>query len=93
MVFNIFVLWKLHWIGIKELVKSKYVYFAVVSVISSLGIVLLKLIYDKAIVLSIFQDRDEQEYLMILVLFFLPLIYYGNKLSMAYMNKKNEWVE
>ncbi len=54
---------------------------------------ILKLIYDKAIVLSIFQNRDEQEYLMILVLFFLPLIYYGNKLSMAYMNKKNEWVE
>lgn len=93
MAFNIFVLWKLHWSGIKELVKSKYVYFAVVSVISSLGIVLLKLIYDKAIVLSIFQNRDEQEYLMILVLFFLPLIYYGSKLSMAYMNNKNQWVE
>lgn len=90
---NVLILWKLHWTGIKELVKSKYAYFIVVSIVSSLGIVLLKLIYDKVIILNIFQNRDEQEYLMVLVLFFSPLIYYGSKLSVIYMNKKNKWVE
>lgn len=90
---NVFILWKLHWTGIKELVKSKYSYFIVVCIVSSLGIVLLKLIYDRVIILNIFQNRDEQEYLMVLFLFFLPLSYYGSKLSVIYMNKKNKWVE
>lgn len=92
-ILNIYVLWKLHWTGIKNLVKYKYLYFGVVCFISSAGIVLLKLIHDKVIYVSIFKGRDVQEYLMILVLFFLPLIYYGSKISVIYINKSSKWVE
>lgn len=90
---NIYVLWKLHWKGIEKLVKYNYLYFIITCFISTGGILLLKLNYDSIINLSILFGRDEQEYLMSLVLFNLPLSYYGSKVSVIYSNTNCEWVE
>ncbi len=90
---NVYILWKLHWKGIKRLIKLKRVYVCLISIISSFGITILKLIYDGYISISVFENRDEYEYLMVLILFYLPLVYYGKRVSDIYNSKNCKWIE
>ncbi len=77
--------------GSKKLVKHYILYLAGVCFISTLGIVLMKLIYDGVIDLSIFKGRDEQEYLMCLVLFYLPITIYGKRLFKVNAKYTTKW--
>lgn len=91
-VANGWILWNLHWEGIRKLIPHSKLYFAVLGVCTTAGLILLKLIYDQTIVVSLFQERDAQEYLMVWILCFLPLVYYGSKVSVGYMNQTHRWV-
>ncbi len=77
LIINIIVLKKLFWEGCKKLYYKYVAYFFSICFISSIGIVLMKLIYDQLIVLSMFKNRDEQELWMVLMLFYLPLLRLG----------------
>lgn len=90
-ILSIFVMWKLHWIGIVKFVKNKKLYFGIISIISSIGIIFLKLVYDGIIALNLFKNRDEYEYLMVLILFYIPIIYYGKRVSEVYIRSKFRW--
>lgn len=93
MFMNFYMLWKFHWEGIEKLIKYAHLYFVIICLISTCGILLLKLIYDKIINLLIFVGRDEQEYFMVLVLFYFPIMYYGSKVSIKYINSNCGWIE
>ena len=92
-VINGYVLWKLHWDGIRSVISHSKLYFAGIYLCTTIGLIWLKLVYDQRIVIRLFQGRDAQEYLMVWILFFLPLVYYGSKVSVAYMNQRYQWVE
>ena len=92
-LFNAYIMWKIHWKGIENFVKCSKIYFCITILISTIGIILLKNIYDGNIVLTMFKNRDEYEYYMVLVLFYLPIIYYGKKVAVLYSKKTCRWVE
>lgn len=77
--------------GTKQLVKHYILYLAGVCLVSTVGIVLLKMIYDGVIDLSIFKGRDKQEYLMCMVLFYLPITIYGKRLFKLNAKYTTKW--
>ena len=81
MSLNIIVLKKLFWEGCKDLYHYYQRYFICICLVSSLGIILMKLIHDHTIDLPIFYNRDEQEFLMVLMLFYFPLLRLGRDLN------------
>lgn len=90
MLVNIVFIIKLFWEGIKKIIKNSLTYFVIICIVSSLGIILMKAIYSKIITVSLFKNRDSVEYLMVLVLFYLPLTKYGCKL--LEINKKTNFL-
>lgn len=90
---NIYVLWKIHWKGIDYFVNKSKLYFAIICIVSTIGIILLKNIYDGNISLELFNNRDEYEYYMVFVLFYMPIAYYGSKVTGLYSKKNCKWVE
>lgn len=92
-ILNSYALWKFHWNGIKKMMKYSKCYFGMVVVTATVAIFLLKIVFDGILPVSIMENRDEQEYLMVLVLFFLPLVGYGKRLSAAYSTSKYKWIK
>lgn len=74
---NIAVLKRFFWAGCKELYYKHVGYFLCICLFSSIGIILMKLVYDQVIMLLIFKNRDEQELWMVFMLFYLPLLRLG----------------
>ena len=77
--------------GSKQLVKHYILYLAGVCFISTVGIVIMKMIYDGLIDLSVFRGRDSQEYLMCMVLFYLPITIYGKRLFNVNSKYTTKW--
>ncbi len=92
-IFHFYILKRLFWDGINKVIKKSFLYFGMIQFSSAVGIILLKLIFDEVIVLSIFEGRAEQEYLMVLILFFLPIGYYGKKITELYSWKVYTWIK
>lgn len=93
LIINIIILKKLFWQGCKDLYQNYKVYFYGVCMFSSIGIILMKLVYDDVIIMSIFRNRDEQELWMVFILFYIPLMRLGKDLvrrkkNMSYIWKK-----
>jgi hypothetical protein len=86
LIINIIVLKKFFWKGCKELYHNYGAYFCAICISSSVGIILMKLVYEQVIVLSVFMNRDEQELWMVLMLFYLPILRLGKDI---HRRKKN----
>lgn len=91
LIINIILLKRFFWQGCKDLYINYWGYFCSICLFSSIGIILMKLIYDQTIVLSIFRNRDEQELWMVFVLFYLPLMRVGKDLNRIKRNKSYVW--
>ncbi len=90
-VVNIYIMRKYLWEGIERIIIRKCIYFGSVVCAASMGILLMKLIFDGVICLEFFEGREAQEYLMVLICFFIPISYYGAKLSVAQSRRKYQW--
>ncbi len=77
--------------GTKQLVKHYILYLAGVCLVSTVGIVLLKMNYNGVIDLAILKGRDEQEYLMCMVLFYWPITIYGKRLFTVNAKYTTKW--
>ena len=77
--------------GTKQLVKHYILYLAGVCLVSTVGIVLLKMNYNGVIDLAILKGRDEQEYLMCMVLFYWPITIYGKRLFKLNAKYTTKW--
>lgn len=90
---NIYVMWKIHWKGIMFFVKHCKVYFGLTCISSTIGIIFLKNIYDGNLIFDLFKNRDEYEFYMVYILFYVPIIYYGKKVSVLYNKKRTRWIK
>jgi len=91
LIINIIVMKKFFWKGCKELYHNYLAYFCTICIFSSIGIILMKLVYDQVIVLSVFMNRDEQELWMVLILFYLPILRLGKDIDRRKKNISHVW--
>lgn len=87
-----YLLYKLFWEGIKELMPKPVKYYIAVVTIIIIGLITLKLNLEGIIKISLLNHRHIQEYYMVFVFFYLPLAIYGSKV-VGLISKKTEWIK
>lgn len=77
----------------KRLIAHCNLYMIIVLSTSSIGIFLSKASYSQLINISFMQGRDNIEHLMVMILFYLPILYSGFKLNGLYKKSIVKWVK